>query len=73
MASKCTELCEDSCGEERHWSAPGKLRILCVEDNVMHFDFPIWGGEAADMLSDARKVIFIVPTTQSQFSDSHCH
>lgn len=58
-ASKYTESCEDSWGEERSWSASGKLRILCVEDNVMHFDFPIWGGEAADMLSDARKVIFI--------------
>lgn len=40
-------------------AASGKLWILGLEDNVLHFDLLVWGGGADGTPSDAWKVIFI--------------
>lgn len=40
-------------------AASGKLWVLDLEDNVLHFDLPVWGGGANGTPSDAWKVIFI--------------
>lgn len=58
-------------------AASGKLWVLDLEDNVLHFDLPVWGGGANGTPSDAWKVIFIrqrlYQTTQSHTSDSCSH